>query len=283
MPAVAPYTTGAGGYGGGGPFGTRVAPIPTPDPFADLSRIYPNLSATNTAVSGAIRSKLAGQLAPETLMGLQDDAARYGITSGSPGMQPGGIASNYALYHGALARENLQQQGIQDYNQTIPTVSGTQTVSPGLQTQISATNAVNASAPDPTAAASYAQSLFDKYLQLMRGPGGGTGSSGWQNQTRLFGPPEMPQGTQHFAAGPGGALAPQFRDPGPQVGGGPLGADPSLSVAPPWTPPWGTPSPGGGTGYSYFGSNPDDVLNSLFNPDEYAYPTDRLRYPGDGG
>lgn len=161
-------------------FGSRVGQIATPNPYSDLSAIYPNLGGTNAAVSSAISTKLAGQLSPETLAGIQDDAARYGVSSGMPGLTPDSMASHYGLYRGALARENLTQQGVQDYNATIPTISSTQTVRPETQFAIGEQNAVNAAAPDPAAASSYAQQLFYKYLNALKpaSPSGGTGTYG---------------------------------------------------------------------------------------------------------
>ena len=66
-----------------------------------------------------------------------------------------------------LATEDLQNKGISNYNSTIPTISSTQTVNPALQSEINSQNATNAAAPDPGRAASYAQGMFDKYLNMM--------------------------------------------------------------------------------------------------------------------
>jgi hypothetical protein len=78
----------------------------------------------------------------------------------------------------AGASEAQQQQGIQDYNSTLPTVAGTQTVTPALQVGVAEQNALDASAPNPTEAAAVAFSnmLFQQYLNSMKkGPSGGTG------------------------------------------------------------------------------------------------------------
>ena len=91
-----------------------------------------------------------------------------------PGMAPGSLISQCNLRDLGLTSEALTQQGIRDYNATIPTVSGTQTVSPALQTQIAETNALNAAAPTPALAQNYAQQLYNQYLNAMRGPGTGT-------------------------------------------------------------------------------------------------------------
>lgn len=103
---------------------------------------------------------------------LQDQGAAWGVGSGMPGS---GLSANRSLRNLGLTSEQQVQQGIQNYNSTIPTVSRTQTVDPSLQYQIANRNATMAAAPVPAQAQSYAQQLFDKYLQAMRGPGGGTG------------------------------------------------------------------------------------------------------------
>lgn len=161
-------------------FGQRVAQVPMPTPFQNLSSVYPNLSGANAQVSGDILSKLKGQLSPETINAIQDNAARFGVQSGMPGS---GLAGNLGLRSLGLQTEALQQQGLQDYGNILPVISGTQTVKPETQFEVNLQNAVNAAAPDPGAASTYAQGLFDKYLQSIRGPAGGTGEGagpfGW--------------------------------------------------------------------------------------------------------
>lgn len=156
---------------GTGPFGLVPGAISTPNVFSDLSKVYPNLSGTNENVSGLINSQLSGQLSPQTMNALKDASARFGVASGMPGS---GLATNQLFGNIADFSQKLQQQGIQNYNQTIPTISSTQTVNPALQTQIAETNAVNAAAPNPEAAQTYAKKLFDQYLQKLSG-----GSSPW--------------------------------------------------------------------------------------------------------
>jgi hypothetical protein len=158
---------------GGNPFGSKVAQLPTPNPYGDLSSVYPNLGQTNAAASGAVLSKLRGELSPETLANIQNAAASFGVSSGMPGS---GLQIHRNLRDLGLSTEALQQQGLQDYNSLIPTVSGTQTVRPELQHEINLQNALDAASPDPSAAASYAQEVFKKYLNSMNSPAGGTGA-----------------------------------------------------------------------------------------------------------
>jgi len=153
------------------PFGTQVGQVPMPNPAGDLAKVYPNLSQTNTAASQAILSKLRGELSPETLNALQDNAARFGVESGMPGSNavPGSLAFNRNQRDLGRTVEDVQSQGVQQYNQTLPTVSGTQTVAPELQTSVNYQNAVSAAAPNPTAAAQYAKSIFDEYMKKLGG------------------------------------------------------------------------------------------------------------------
>jgi hypothetical protein len=152
-------------------FGGVPGPLGLPDPYGDLTKSGVNLPALNPAASSAIGNELRGDLDPLDIAALQDESARFGVTSGMPGA---GLGINRYLGNILGAREQRRNQGFQHYNQFVPTVAGTQTVNPALQNQIAETNALYGSAPVPAFAASYAQQLFDKYAQSLRGPGGGT-------------------------------------------------------------------------------------------------------------
>jgi len=158
-----PYTNTA--------FGTQPMPVPFPQVFSDLSKVYPNLTGTNAAVSDAILSKLRGELSPQTLSALQDASARFGVESGMPGAGgvPGSLVQNRNLRDIGRATEDQIAQGVQLYNQTVPTVSQTQTLNPELQASINYQNSVSAAAPNPAMAASYAKNLFDKYMAKLSG------------------------------------------------------------------------------------------------------------------
>lgn len=170
------------GGGSSDVFGRRPTPLTPPDPYSDLSKVYPNLSGTNAQLSSDVLSKLKGELSPATVNAIQDAAARFGITSGMPGS---GLQWNKSLRDIGLTSEQVQQQGIQDYTNVVPTISRTQTLDPALQTEIGTQNALWASGPDPAAAGTYAQNLFDKYLASMRSPAGGTGGgSPWEQSAR---------------------------------------------------------------------------------------------------
>ncbi len=181
-------------------FGGVPGSIGIPNPYQDLSSVYPNLTGTNAAASQSLLSELQGQVSPETQALLQDKSAAFGVSSGMPGS---GLARNRTLRDLGLTSENLQQQGLANYSRLIPSVSGTQTVSPDLQSQIAARNAQVLAAPIPAQAASYAQQLFDQYLNALRKPGGGTGGIG------------SPAGA---TAGGSGALGAGFGTLGPMAG-----------------------------------------------------------------
>lgn len=183
---------GLGGSGGGNYpwnpiYGGRVPSIGTPaaPTGPSLNNVYPNLSGTNAAASGALLNELTGQLSPETQANIQNAAASWGVSAGMPGS---GLMVNRGLRDIGLTTEQLQHQGLQDYQGLIPAVTSTQTLTPEQQAQlqsqnqnlaaeIAAMNATNKAAPDPASAGTYAQELFQKYLDQMSAPAGGAGGS----------------------------------------------------------------------------------------------------------
>lgn len=133
-----------------------------PNPSADLASVYPNLTGTNAALSKDILGELQGELSPDVINQIKDQSAAWGVGSGVPGS---GIQGNLSLRDLGLTSLNLRRQGVQDYASAIPTVSQTQTVRPETEAEIAATNAQDAAAPNPSAAAQYALSLFKQYMQ----------------------------------------------------------------------------------------------------------------------
>lgn len=182
-------------------YGGNPLPLPVPDPSADLSSVLPGLGSLNPKASSDILAELSGQVSPDTQAMIQNKAASFGTGSGMPGS---GLAHNLNLRDLGLTSEGQIAQGVSDYSKLIPTVSGTQTVSPALQTEIANRNTNNAAAPVPAQAQSYAQQLFSKYLQNMRGPGGGTGSNPLGTGDP-FGVPNTGAGALGFGFGSQGA------------------------------------------------------------------------------
>lgn len=175
-------------------FGGIPSQIGIPSPSSDLLAQLPGLGDLNAAASTDVLSQLRGSLSPGTQKLLQDASAQFGIRSGMPGS---GLARNRNLRDLGLTSESMIDRGIKNYASLIPTVSSTQTVNPALQAEIASRNALVSAAPVPGQAQSYAQSLFDKYLQMMRGPAGGTSTA----------TSPAPVGASGF--GPGGVPNPQ--------------------------------------------------------------------------
>lgn len=172
--SLASYGSTKTPLGAGGAYGGIPGQTALPNPSADLSKVFPNLSAANTKVSQNILNELNGQLSPDAISNIKDNAASFGVSSGMPG-------SDFAGYRGlrnlGLSTLDMQRQGLQDYNSAIPTISGTQTVRPETQIALDQNNKILASAPDPAAAAKEQERLFNEYLDKLysQGQSGGSG------------------------------------------------------------------------------------------------------------
>jgi hypothetical protein len=128
-------------------------------------------------VSGAVGSELAGRLSPEAINIIQNKSASRGVGSGMP---LSGFSGNQFLASLGLSSEDLIHQGVGDYNNLTSTLGATQQ-NPNTLVDIATQNAIDAAAPNPQAAQSYAQSLFDKYMNQSKGslgtvPYGSTGT-----------------------------------------------------------------------------------------------------------
>jgi len=162
------YNINPGTQSGSGAYGAVPGAIGLPNPAEDLAALYPNLTGANTQVSQNIMGELKGELSPETINSIQDEAARFGVASGMPGS---GLSGNRGLRNLGLSVENLQGKGLSDYLSALTGISHTQTVSPELQSTIAGRNAEMAAAPNPQEAA-------QRLEQLARGGGSG-GPSPW--------------------------------------------------------------------------------------------------------
>lgn len=163
------YNLNPGTQGGSGAFGSVPGAIGAPPSiYQQLQDNVPNYSALTKSATGNIGNELSGSLSSGTLNLLQNKAASMGQSSGMPGS---GFSGNNLLESLGLTSENLAQQGLTDYN-TFTGTAGSQQSDPNLLASIATQNAVDASAPNPQAAQSYAQQLFQQYLN----PAGGTGS-----------------------------------------------------------------------------------------------------------
>lgn len=156
---------------GSGAFGKVPGVISTPDStYDELNQNVPNYRALSAATTGNIQDELAGHLSHGTQNLLQDKAAAFGINSGLPGGTPGNTITNQNFLNSlGLTSEGLAHEGVLDYNQFSGT-TGNQQLNPELAFGVSSQNAIDAAAPNPAAAASYSQSLYDKYLNQEEGP-----------------------------------------------------------------------------------------------------------------
>lgn len=181
-----PYTYNANPQprAGQGVYGRVPGNINMPNPAGDLGNQLPGLPRLNSAVSNDIYAGLQGQLSPGTLNDLRDFNASWTNSMGLP--YNAGIGRTRLGRNIGQSAEALKNQAIGQYNATVPTISGTQTVNPGLQTQIAEQNSLNSAAPDPAAANSHAEQLWRDYMNRMaqggpaggiRGGGGGGGAS----------------------------------------------------------------------------------------------------------
>jgi len=176
----APYNYNPSPQSGSGVYGSVPGVIGLPNPSADLTRQIPNLGSINSSIFGNLYDESRGVIPQADQNFMQDQAAARAAGAGMPGtnIMPGTLEGNSAARNLGLLSYQLQQQAAQSYPGLVGAVSSTQTVSPALQTSIAEQNAANAAAPNPTAANSYAQQLYDQYLRAARGPGGGTGGGG---------------------------------------------------------------------------------------------------------
>lgn len=151
--------------GAGGAFGKNIGVIGAPPSIYDqLKSNVPNYAGMTQGAGADIGSELAGRLSPGTTNLLQDKAAAFGIQSGMPGGTPGNTLTNQNFLNNlGMTSEGLAHQGLTDYNQFSGT-TGSEQSDPNLLNSIAEQNAVDAAAPNPAAAQSYAESLFNKYM-----------------------------------------------------------------------------------------------------------------------
>jgi hypothetical protein len=158
--------------GGSGAYGSVPGPIQIPDNiYSQVNQAIPGLKPAGAASAGVINSELVGQVNPEVQNLLQNKSAAMGVAGGVPGSQFSGNNFTQSL---GLNADQMQQQGVGDYLKFLTGVGSTQT-DPNLAVGVATQNALDAAAPNPAAAAGQNLSLFDKYLNAMKGPSGGTG------------------------------------------------------------------------------------------------------------
>lgn len=176
------YNISPGAVGGQGPYGAVPGNIGIPpSPYQQTTSLAPNLGAPAVGqLSNNILSELQGQISPQALKNMQDQAARFGISSGMPGSNAylGSLANNKNLLGNILTTEQLQHQGAQDYLAAITGI-GSQQINPALAAEIAAHNAQLNAAPDPTQAAQRQLQNYYAALNAARGPAGPSAGGGY--------------------------------------------------------------------------------------------------------
>jgi hypothetical protein len=141
-----------------------------PSIWDQLNSNIPGYGAMTTSATGDIQSQLNGTLSPSTMSNIGNYAASRGVSLGQPNSP---MSNEIGMNVTGTTTEGLEQQGLGNYN-TFTGTAGSEQQNPALMADISQSNAVLGSAPDPSAAAAYSQSLYDEYMAKMN-PAGGTG------------------------------------------------------------------------------------------------------------
>ncbi len=142
-------------------FGKAPGQLGTPTSIYDqLKDSVPDYSTLTKTATGNIGNELNGRLSPQAMDTIQNSAAAKGVGGGYAGSQ---FQDNNQIASLGLETNALQHQGLTDYNQ-FGTTTGNQQLSPELENEVATQNSINAAAPDPAAAQSYAQRLFQQYL-----------------------------------------------------------------------------------------------------------------------
>ena len=253
-------------------------PINLPNPAGDLAGQIPNLGGINASIFGNLYDQSRGIIPQGDVNFMRDQSAARAVGGGMPGLSPGSLFGNQNARNLGLLSYQLQQQAAQQYPSLTGAVSQTQTVNPALQTQIAEQNALNAAAPNPQMAQSYAQQLYNKYLQAARGPGGGTGGisgpagGSWQSQPQNQSPEPNYKNPPAVGGTGGGSYEGYVWD----AGKGEYVVDPNWWKSQTgYGNSWGGPSSGtAGTGTTNFfgtGSPADTYYNPSTNTSNYNY------------
>lgn len=133
-------------------------------PYTQLSSLIPALPALNEQLSQNALREAQGRLSPEQVRNVQDYQANFGVDSGMPGSE---LATNLGARTIGTQTAALQEQGLRDYTNLIPTVFKTQILDPSEQVKIAMFNAKGAAEQDP----------FYKWL-MSSGDSAGGGRSG---------------------------------------------------------------------------------------------------------
>jgi hypothetical protein len=170
---------GAGAYninpaatqGSGTPYG--MVPGPTgapPNQFDQINSYFPGTTPTGQSALNVIGQQIAGVVPTDVRREIQDTSAEFGVGSGMPGS---GLQHNLTLRDLGLSSIQEQNQGMSNY---LGFLGGTGSLmtNPGLLADLSQSNALYNSAPDPRMAA---EQLLQEYYQGQN-PAGDSGELG---------------------------------------------------------------------------------------------------------
>jgi hypothetical protein len=174
MASLPNYNIAPTPQGGSGAYGSVPGVIGIPDNiYQQVNSAVAGAAKLAPDAAGVIGSEINGQVTPQTQDFLQNKAASMGVASGMPGS---GFQTNNFLESLGLDSQALQSKGVSDYLSFLGGVGATQT-DPNLAVGVATQNAVDAAAPNPTAAAMTNKNFFDQYLASLKTPSSGSGSS----------------------------------------------------------------------------------------------------------
>ena len=136
------YNANPSPQGGSGIFGAVPGAVGLPQPFKQLSGVYPGLGQTNTALSSDILSNLTGEVSPNTIAALHDAGAQFGVNE----------PMNISPLSLGETDQSLENTGLKQFGSVLPILSNNETLAPQVQAQIGEYNAEQAAAPNPSAA-----------------------------------------------------------------------------------------------------------------------------------
>lgn len=107
------YATTPTPQSGSGAYGSVPGSVSIPPSiYEQLGSIDPQLADQTGTLNTTILNELSGQLSPETIATIQQNAAQFGAQSGMPGSQ---FAGNAGLTQLGQSVEKQQTQGESDY------------------------------------------------------------------------------------------------------------------------------------------------------------------------
>lgn len=145
-----------------------------------LNQAIPNFSGLTGQASGIIGSAMSGQLPQDVQDVIQNAAATQAVMGGMPGSSriSGSLYGNRTLRDLGLTSLQRQDKGVTDLISLLQGVSGTAAPTFGQAQEQENARAKYEAAPEPAAAATEQQRLYDKYANPAALPNSGGGGGG---------------------------------------------------------------------------------------------------------